>query len=41
MLDCKIPPVVVLIVSAGIVVGIPYIFPFMESDLLGCVYFLL
>ena len=28
MLDCKIPPILVLIIAAGIVVGIPYIFPF-------------
>ena len=28
MLDCKIPPILVLIITAGIVVGIPYIFPF-------------
>lgn len=28
MLDCKVPPVVVLIISAGIIVGVPYVFPF-------------
>lgn len=41
MLDCKIPPVVVLIVSAGIVVGIPYIFPFYGIRSIGlCIFFI-
>ena len=41
MLDCKIPPVVVLIVSAGIVVGIPYIFPFYGIRSIGlCISFI-
>jgi len=41
MLDCKIPPVVVLIVSASIVVGIPYIFPFYGIRSIGlCIFFI-
>lgn len=41
MLDCKIPPVVVLIVSAGTVVGIPYIFPFYGIRSIGlCIFFI-
>lgn len=41
MLDLKIPPVLVLIVFAGIIVGIPMIFPFYGIKSIGlCVFFI-
>lgn len=41
MLDLKIPPVLVLVVFAGIIVGIPYIFPVYEIKSIGlCVCFI-
>ncbi|MFK8300885.1 methyltransferase family protein [Capnocytophaga canimorsus] len=40
MLDLKVPPVIVLAIFAGIIVGIPYIFPFYRGKSFGlCVLF--
>ncbi|GIM54217.1 methyltransferase family protein [Capnocytophaga cynodegmi] len=40
MLDLKVPPVIVLVIFAGIIIGIPYIFPFYGVKSFGlCVLF--
>lgn len=42
MLDLKIPPVIVLAVFAGIIVGIPLVIPFYAVQSVGlCVFFIL